>query len=650
MVDEALNPTDPESTKELKLLNEQKIIEHFEKRVKQGASTCQKYWESAEENHKFVRGGSAQWEDEDLKIRKLSKRPTFSINDTVLATNAIAGRETTARYQPDFLGRSDADAGWADAIKEFSRKIRDRCDAEQEESDKFRDMGIESIGWLEWRQNMVEPPLGVGRTEVEGIPIWEMIWDITADKRNLKNRMWDARGRWITYEEFAAFFPEEKDKVREIVEENAFSITNVDQKTHRWPWLYVGKGQANDLQRKEVFIAEYHWKERRMKYLVDFETGQVDEQGNPVIESEIIDKEDFDKMLDELDESDMVDGEVPFDYEPIPAWQLRKAFIVGKYVFGVADIPYENWPRQPITAYPFKQRDKTLFFGWVELMKDPQRFKNLITSMAVTILQHLPKGKTYYEPGAFKNPKQAAAHGAMPGAYIQTLPGALNPGYPKIKEEKPGQFPTFLDAYLGMAEQAVWRPVGLTPQSLGQMPDMRRVSGNVFQSVQDSISAILSYLFDSLRLYRKISGRLTIEMMIAHYEWDDVVRIIGEEKAYEVIEQPNPETGELEKVRTGELLLPEKDRWDEMAEFDVIVEEKATSQSQQKEFWEFMTRTDMVGRWVENGLMPLKIAVKAMPFITEAEKREWIQEIDAQKAAAAAQQQMMEQPGGMPQQ
>ena len=252
----------------------------------------------------------------------------------------------------------------------------------------------------------------------------------------------------------------------------------------------------------------------------------------------------------------------------------------------------------------------------------------------MTILQHLPKGRTFFEPGAFKNPKHAASRAAMPGAWIQTQPGALNPGYPKIKEEKPGTYPSFLDAYMTMADQAVWRPVGLTPESLGQMQDMRRVSGTVFQSVQDSISAILSYLFDSLRLYRKVSGRLVLEMMVAHYDWDDVVRIIGEEKAIEFADIPDPKTGEPVSQPVG-LLLPEKERWDEMAEFDVIVEEKPTSQSQQKEFWEFMTRTDMVGRWVESGLMPLKIAVKAMPFITEAEKREWIQEIEMQKQQAA---------------
>ena len=180
-----------------KPLEDQETIKHFKRRLGEATPVCKEAWERMSEAHRFVRGGEAQWEAEDYKRRKQNKRPALTINDTLLAVNAVSGREQTARYQSTFLGRGPGDDQWAEIIREFYRKARQRANFEQTESDQFRENIMGGLGCMEMRQDMTARPWGKGKTIEEGVPIWEMVWG-AARERNLEDRMWDARGRWVT--------------------------------------------------------------------------------------------------------------------------------------------------------------------------------------------------------------------------------------------------------------------------------------------------------------------------------------------------------------------------------------------------------------------------------------------------------------------
>ena len=252
-----------------------------------------------------------------------------------------------------------------------------------------------------------------------------------------------------------------------------------------------------------------------------------------------------------------------------------------------------------MTGYPFKQEEEVDFFGLVDVMKDPARFKNLVVSMSISILQHMPKGPFFWEAGAFVDSKEAQSQFNGPSPWIQLNPG----GYDKIHSEPPPAYPNFLDGYMRLADEAMFRPTGLNQTALGQIPDPRRVSGTVVQSVQESVSAVMSYLFDSLRLHRRMTALHFLEMMQNHYDEQDVARVVGDERAQ---------------------YIPPKDTWDDLNEFDVIVEEEPVTRSEKEKNWQFFTNTDVGMNMLNAGLMPPEILVEVAPNLSESARRRWL--------------------------
>lgn len=666
-----------------KPLADDEVLRHFRRRVEDAADHCKEIWERAEENERFTYGGKEQWDPADYETRTGQKRPTLSMNDIVLAVNAVAGRQFTQRHQPAFLGRAGMDdEGWAEAISEFSRKIRDRNHYEQVISHTFRKLHIQNYAWTEREQDFTRRPLGVGQTVERVVRIWEMIWPREAQEWNLMDREWDARGRMVSFEEAISRFPQRESEIKEAKDDRRLWVDPKEEKTHRWPWLYVGKGNQWVLNhREEVFLVDYHWRQRAFWYLIP---GGVPE-GFPELDDiqalwnegalRGLEPEEFFSWMDKLAAQLEVEDpklrpplelstpqfaahsavwEEAFGaqieangYAPIPVWEFWRAWILGDKVLSSHRFPFDRFPRVCMTGFPFEQAEKTTHFGIVDLMKDPQCFKNLILSATVSLLQHSPKGPLLAEEGAFKKPTEVASQLTRPGAIVTLKAG----GAQKIDWGPTPSYMPGLEHLVATADTAVWRPIGLSPQTLGQIPDLRRISGEVFNRVQDAVSMILSYPFDSLRLANKEWGRLDLDFMIAYHEHKDVVRIIGEAKAFGPPPEPqpqiDPETGQpMLDPQTGQpmlieqpyppedpstWLLPPRDRWEEMAEFDVIVEERPASQSEMRETWDYFTRTGMLDSWVQSGLIPVDIVVDWIPILTEGQRRRWLKHLESMK-------------------
>jgi len=602
-----------ESENDLQLTSKRKTEDHYLQRMGESFTHVTEVWETAEQNHRFVWGGEdAQWQDVDgenpATQRRAQGRAVLIENQIARVINIVTGREITSRVRPEYSGTDDTDEDWLAICRRYLKHTRQTADHEQAESDFFRNCTIENISWIGWRQDRMRGPVSTGMTVVEPILHWEMRWDPAAREKNLLDRMWDARGYWVSFEDFAATFPDEAERADELLSAgNEFWVDSANlNKSGSWPFDYVtSSGRYLDMQRRQVFLVSYNWKELTHHYYT-----MVSAPGEPrayhVFETE-----------DELKEAAGA-SPFPLQYVEVPRWKYREAFFVGREMIAEYDLPYREFPRQAMTSIPFRQPNRTRFYGPVDLTKDQQRMKNIVSSMIVTAVQMSSKGNIIAEENALKDPVLAAEQYPKSGQIILAKQNQLD----KIKEWPATQVPPHLVQLYEYVDRAFYAGLGINPGALGDLgTDLRRISGNVVQSVKEAATMSLACIFDSLRLYRKIAGRLTLDFMRAHLDPDDLARIVG--RKLSVHEVVDPQTGEVVQEIP---LIPPKEEWESMSTFDIVVDEADASVEDKLKSFELLIQTGLIQNEVNAGRAPASIVPEvAGEFMQREAAQKWIE-------------------------
>jgi hypothetical protein len=298
-------------------------------------------------------------------------------------------------------------------------------------------------------------------------------------------------------------------------------------------------------------------------------------------------------------------------------WRFRRAIVVAREIVKQVEIKEGAFTRQCMTANPFKQPEGTDYDGLVDDMKDAARTKNYVTSMGVSLLQRSHKNTIVYAPGYFDDESDAEKRFAMPSAMIKG--GALAAKDPDwltkgLREFETNTYPQGMDKWLEVLDTAVWRPTGLNPQTIGSLPDARRVSGTVFSALQGAPMVVLAELFDSLRLLKKTDGRLRLAMTQAYYTPEDVKAVVGQDLAQYV---------------------PDKEHWGQLTERQIVVEVGPAGESAKEEAWDYGSRQGTWDKMVESGKMPMKTYVKMIPdkWLTQSDKQEWLAWLQEQEEA-----------------
>lgn len=602
---------------------EPSVLKHFERRLGAVKDSCCEAWNEALQNQRFVSGGEHQWDPDDFQKRKSSKKATFTINDIALAVNAFAGKEITTRFQQTVLPRSEEDGPWSNLLREIIRQVRDQSFAEQVESDKFRDLSMDGYAWLEWAPDYLEDPRK-GKLVCTGLDLWDMVWDATARQPCLRDREWDARGKFLSIDEYLALFPKHRDAALGQINGARDAWISPGQETiNRWPWLYRANGQYVSPKRREIFVCHYQWREREPVYLVVVQPSPEELMQNP----EAMPREELmaeDQFLEYADQyafqvrSGAIQGpEEPEHVGPkdgLFRWRYREAYIAGKEVISEGDIPVKRFTRIPMTGFPAKTLEQTTYFGWVNYMKDPQRFQNEVVSLAVSYLQRGPKGPLLVEPGAFEDDQEAARQLSQPTAMIRLKRG----GRERLEWGPDLPFPSAISAYLDFAQTAVWRPTGFNPATLGNVEDPRRVSGTAYSQMIAGGERVLAYQMDSLRLYRRLSGELILAWLPILYDEQSLGEVVGPAKA---------------------ALIPPREMWETMLARDVVVEEVLSTKSEQEAAWEFGSRQGTWEKLLMSQLMPPEVFVKMIPssWLPEPDKKFWLDWLAQRMGAQQAQ-------------
>ncbi len=496
----------------------------------------------AKEDFDFVAG--KQWSDEDKEILKEQLRPEVTFNRIAPTVESVIGMEIGNRREVRYIPRQQGQEQVDDVLTAAAEWCREQCDAEDEESDSFFDMVVCGMGWIDTRLDYETEPDGM--IVEERIDPLEMLWDASARKRNLI----DARRTWriktMPIADARVLAPDADDEDLDASwarSEDKKSPHNADPQVAYQQDI----GREDKPSPKDVTIVHLQWWERETFYRVAF-NGQV----------ESVDEKDWPKFKARA-EAAQAAGAIQGGLKAVR--QVRKVYkqaLIGAKVLSHGPGPCEgHFSWECITGK--RDHNKGTFYGLVRAMKDPQRWANKWLSQSMHILNTNAKGGWFAERGAFENDRDAEDGIARSERITWMKAGALAGN--RIQPKEPPAFPSQLAELLPYAVSSIRDVSGVNVELLGMREADQPAA--LEESRKQAGMAILASLFDSLRRFRKRQGRILL-YLITHYIADGrLIRVVGDEGAQYVplIHKPG------------------------MAEYDVIVDDQATSPNQKERVW-----------------------------------------------------------------
>lgn len=355
----------------------------------------------AEEAQEFYAGW--QWSKDERATFESDGRIAPIFNLTAVNIDAVCGLEVNNRQDVKYLPRTEGDVQVNELLSSAAMWVRDQAQAEDEESNAFRDAAITGLGVTETRK--AGKAISIDRRN----PI-ECFCDKSSSKTNLIDRRYGGRIIMMDTDEAVAFF------------EDKYLPTEINAK-----WASLG---LNDTQQNVE--------------LLDYPTEQMGPVGN---ESRAPKK----VCMVEIEWFDWVGTEKVY----------YQAFLGATTI--LEQNPLKEWAYNWITGkYDAKENR---FYGLIRAFKDPQKFINKMVSVGTHILATNAKGGLLVERGVFVDPRTAEKDWSNPQKTIEVSEGALSQG--KIRERLAPPLPTGISQLLEFALNIFNRVTGLNAEILG---------------------------------------------------------------------------------------------------------------------------------------------------------------------------------------
>ncbi len=198
--------------------------------------------------------GVDQWSAEDkARLADLERlAPVFNEMGPII--DAVSGAEIMDRQQVGYYPREVGDAAVNELLTKGAEWIRDRCHADQEETEAFRDTFICGMGWTETRMDHDEDV--EGQIMVERVDPLEMALQPGCRKANGEGARYIRRAKAMAREEFEEAFPDfapdgaGPEYARRLINDPRHRYENDDD-------------ISEEAMEGEVFVHEYQWFEKR---------------------------------------------------------------------------------------------------------------------------------------------------------------------------------------------------------------------------------------------------------------------------------------------------------------------------------------------------------------------------------------------------
>jgi len=485
-----------------------------------------------------------QWSDEDRQILNAQSRPDIVFNRILTMLKAIAGMEINGRHEVHYIPRHNENTAVNELLTGASKWMTDECDAEDEESSAFDDCNTCGMGWTEhYLSYELERQ---GSYIEERIPPREMYWDRNAKRKNLVDARRMARVRKMPLADAMSIW---RGKTRQQLDATWAIGTEMDASQKTLEEKRKREENTTDTtydDMYEVTIVNMQWWERETYWLL------ADPTNNNTMELSQEEYTKFSAMMKQLG--------MPIQFMAVEMTRrvFKEAYIGGE-ILSVGDAPLGQFKWTVITGE--HDEETNTWFGLVAVMKHPQEWANKWLSQSLHILNTSAKGGIVAEEDAFKDIRDTEEKWARPDTIVWAKRGALSGDKPKFMPRPGGTFPQGHIQLMEFAISAIRDVTGINLELLG-MKDANQ-PGVVESMRKQAGMTVLATVFDSLRRFRKLGGRIRLHIIQNYLSDGRLIRIVGPEGAKAVPLMKDKCTGD----------------------YDVIIDDAPTSPNQKEANW-----------------------------------------------------------------
>ena len=581
---------------------------------------AEKWRKEAKEDYRFRDGH--QYTDTELLMLEDQQRPSVVFNRIGAIVDAVSGQEISNRQETTYIPREEGDVRPNELLTSAGLWFRDQADADDNDSEAFRDTITGGMGWTETRLDYEQDPDG---TMVDDrVDPFEMVWDYNARKNNLADRTRQWRVRKLPIAEARAFIKAQAGRDFDDDELNAgWAEPGVfDPKSDGHvsePVRDRTRGGMNDSgELTEAIIVHLQWIEREDVWRVPIPPpppelapmmppeamggmpGMTPEMGAPPApmqpgqvppgagmpmqappgagmpmqapvpaapprpEYKDMNAEEYKAFKDKWP---LMMGE-PFDEKALGVRKRKKKV---RYQAFLGNIVLKAMPCACPDHFNFNcvtgKRDQTTgqFYGLVRAMRDPQSWSNKLFSQILHIINSQAKGGILAEKGTmFDDDHEAETSWARTDRITWAKPGALGAN-PRFAEKPVAQTPPALQYLMETAGSAVHQTSGVNLELLGQR-EAEQAGVLEYQRRQAGLT-ILQPLFDNLKAFRREKGELYLYYIQNDLSDGRLIKILGKS-----------ETQYVPLIKEADL------------EYDIIVSDAPTSPNQREKNWQLTTQ------------------------------------------------------------
>ena len=524
--------------KEEPSFDEEDLLEEIKESAKEATDSSEDFRLEAKLAYGFRDGD--QWDEDDVSQLADEDRPVVTFNRVAPIVDVVTGMELQNRQEVRYVARRVGPSHTSDNFTSAAKWVRDVCNAEEDESEAFRDMVTCGMGWTDTRLDYIQNP--DGEIVIDRISPFEMRWDPSAKKKNLSDARYIIRIRDVEEDWVKEEWPEKEDEIEAssmIDAPDSPSVTNGPEPGDDWKFPdAVGAGAEEGMLR----LVEYQYRQLETFWRVrDPQTGKL----------ETVSEKQWAKIRKNA----------------LSLGMQLQAIKQKKYVYyrayAVGGILLENKECPDPGSFTYKcmtgRRDelKNQWYGLVKAAVDSQRWANKWLSQAMWIFNTSAKGGAIVEKDAVDNIKQFEETYSDPSQVTFVKPGGTGKITPKVG----APFPAQLNNLMEFAISSIRDVTGVSVELLG-MANREQPLGLEMQRKQAGVT-ILAAFFDAIRMYRKDQGTMMLKLIQTYISDGRLIRVLGQ--------------GEVQYVPLM--------RDPEAITYDVIVDDAPTSVNMKERTW-----------------------------------------------------------------